>query len=135
MTHYLDANLFIYAFVNEDNVGIAARNILGRVVKGEIKAVTSFLTYDEFFWGIRTKFDRQRVLAYAKSFLEIPRLEFVQVDDRVIFQTQDLLEKYSLDPRDAIHLASALVSSARVFITQDFDLENFPDIKIQRLSE
>ena len=48
---YLDANVFIYATINTEELGEKARFLLGKIQQGEEKAETSALTFDEVFWA------------------------------------------------------------------------------------
>ncbi len=128
MKCYVDSNVFILAFTNQDEFGIRARQILDKIAKQQISAITSFLTYDEFYWGIKRFFDRQHVLIYTKNFLEIPNLQFIPVDGQIIYTTQHLLEKYPLAPRDAIHAATCIISAAAM-VSNDPDFNKVKELK------
>ena len=128
MKFYIDSNVFILSFTNQEEVGVKARQILDKIAKQQITAITSFLTYDEFYWGIKRCFDRQHVLIYTRNFLEIPHLRFIPVDENIIFATQRLLEKYPLAPRDAIHAATCITQESSM-ISNDPDFDKVKELK------
>jgi len=55
-------------------------------------------------------------------------MEFVNVDETVLTQAQRLMEKYKLGPRDAIHIACALVRKTRCIISDDEDFDKIKEI-------
>lgn len=46
---YLDANIFIYATINTEELGEKSRFLLQKIQQGEEQAETSALTFDEVF--------------------------------------------------------------------------------------
>ena len=52
-TCYIDANVFIYAAVDDSEKGAWCLDFLRRVHEGKIIGFTSCLTFDEFLWMIR----------------------------------------------------------------------------------
>ncbi|PIN75378.1 hypothetical protein COV18_04280 [Candidatus Woesearchaeota archaeon CG10_big_fil_rev_8_21_14_0_10_37_12] len=133
MKKYLDANVFILAIVNDDALGRAARALLDDVVKGEVQSVTSFLTFDEVAWALRKVTNKEKAYVYVKNFLEMPHLEFLDVNKNVIWKAFYYLQEHKLDPRDAIHIASAIVSGASSIVTEDKDFSNIKEIKVEGL--
>ncbi len=133
MTAYIDSNIFILAFTNTDQLGNKARDILNLVVKGKLTAITSFLTFDEFFWALRKHVSKEHALDYTKTFLNTPALRFIDVNEKVIWQAYLLLEKYPLDPRDALHAATSIIGEATQFLTQDKDFVRVQELKVQML--
>ena len=56
-------------------------------------------------------------------------MKFIDSNNEVITLARDLMEKYSLHPRDAIHAASTLYSGAEVIMSDDSDFDKVRDIK------
>ena len=128
MSAYLDSNVFIYAFINTDDLGVRARELLDAVARRKLQASTSYLTVDEFFWELKRHVGRSKALQYLKSLLQTPHLRFVPVDASVMSATYDFLQKYELDPRDAIHAASAITINADLLISEDGDFDKLEEI-------
>lgn len=125
---YIDSNLFIYAALYSDERGEKARNFIKKVRKGDREAVTSALTFDEVFWKVRKEKDFESALEIGKSFLEMENLTFVEVDDNILRKAYNLIKKYKLDPRDAIHMACALKKGSNTIISEDEDFDRIKKI-------
>jgi predicted nucleic acid-binding protein len=133
---YIDTNVFLNSILYNPTENIDAQKALlylQQVVKGEIKAVTSTLTWDEFVWIINKKIDRETSNQKGQQFLEFPNLLFEKVSLNVIKKAQDLLLKYSIRPRDGIHLATALVNRIQNFVTFDSDFDDISEVQIINL--
>ena len=49
MMWYIDANIFVYAALDTTIKGEWSGDLIRAIEKGQLKACTSFLTWDEFF--------------------------------------------------------------------------------------
>jgi len=135
MTFYIDANVFIFATLGDDIRAVKAKEILKKVVLGEIRAITSSLTIDEVVWNIskQTK-DRNLAIEQGLRILQFDNLDAVSVDAKIIQSALGLMEKYNLlKPRDAIHLAVALAHDVSVIVTDDSDFDAIKEIKTKHL--
>jgi predicted nucleic acid-binding protein len=56
-------------------------------------------------------------------------LQFIKVDEHILSQAQGLINKYNLNPRDAIHVASAINQKIEIIISDDQDLDTIKEIK------
>ncbi len=128
---YLDANIFLSAIVNPttDEQSKICNEILRKVVFKELSAATSLLTWDEIVFIIKKTLGRNIAGIEGKKFLSFPNLLFLKVDDNVIFLAQDLSIKYNLNPRDAIHAASALTNNINEILSDDSDFDQIKEIK------
>ncbi|MBI4449149.1 type II toxin-antitoxin system VapC family toxin [Candidatus Woesearchaeota archaeon] len=134
MTYYIDSTVFFLAFTNADAIGAQARDVLDSIVKGKITATTSYVTFDELFWELKRKTTREHVIEYTKHFLHIPKLTLVPLDREVTLTAHKLLTTYPLDPRDALHAASAIVSGASHIISEDSDFGTLKEIGWKRIN-
>ena len=133
---YIDTNVFLNSILYDPNENIEAQKALlylQQVVRGEIKAVTSTLTWDEFIWIIKREIDRETSNQKGQEFLRFPNLFFEKVTLNVVKKAQDLLMKYSIRPRDGIHLATALINRIQSFATFDSDFDDISEIHIIKL--
>jgi len=54
--------------------------------------------------------------------LGFPNLRFIPTSEEVVRGAQGLVADWDLDPRDAIHLASALSKRINILVSDDSDL-------------
>lgn len=126
---YLDSNVFIYAVLNSEFVGGEARSILSQVQNGQMKASTSALTFDELIWIVKKNRSPNDSLLAGDAFLNMSGLKLVNVDADILAGAIAIMRKYSLDPRDSIHAASAMIEKAEVVISEDKDFDKIREIK------
>jgi hypothetical protein len=127
--NYLDANIFIYAFIDAEDKGNRARLLLKKIRKGKEIAATCALTFDEVFWIVNKEKGFDNALEAGKALLEMPNLIFFDVNDEVIWKAYELIKRYRLDPRDSIHLSSALTHGVFTLISEDKDFDRVKEIE------
>jgi len=132
---YLDSNVFLNAILNREKEGERARELIKKIQEGKVVACTSALSFDEVFWGVKKHRDFDKALKATKAFLEIPNLIFLDVNDEIIWLAYNLAEKYRIDPRDSIHIASALNHGIFTLVSEDEDFNRVKEIKRKSLSE
>ncbi len=115
---YLDSNVFIYATLNTKEPGEKARSLLLKIQLGEEKAETSALTFDEVFWAIK-KLDFEAALEACQALLNFPNLEIISADRDIAVLALQIIKKYHLAPRDAIHAATAIETKAETVVSTD----------------
>ncbi|SRR3989338_706701 len=128
---YVDSNVFLYAILNEktDNMAKCSISILEKIIRKEINASTSFLTWDEVVWNIRKNLNNKMAIQEGRKFMEFPNLKFIHADQIVINEAQRLMETYEIKPRDAIHAASAVSCGIKEIISDDPDFDAVKEIK------
>lgn len=125
---YLDSNVFIYAAINTKHLGENARSLLKKIQRGEEKAETSALTFDEVFWAIR-KHDQEAAFEACHALLNFPNLEVVPADRELVLFALQLIKKHHLAPRDAIHAATAIADKADAIVSTDVHFDKIEELK------
>jgi len=127
---YLDSNIFIYSLLYDRAVPDAnkARKILSDVSNGTLKAATCCLTWDEIVHVIKKNAGSNAAVFAGKYFLEFPNLKILPVDHGTIEAAQALVQRYTLQPRDAIHAVSALQTGISDFLTDDHDFDKVKEL-------
>jgi predicted nucleic acid-binding protein len=125
---YLDSNVFIYATVNTAEVGEKARTLLQRIQQGEEKAETSALTFDEVFWVVK-KLNFESAIEACQALLNFPNLEIVSANKELAMSALQIIKKYRLSPRDAIHAATAMATKAETIISADEHFDKIKELK------
>ncbi|MBS7649388.1 MAG: type II toxin-antitoxin system VapC family toxin [Candidatus Bathyarchaeia archaeon] len=129
---YIDSNIFLYPIVYE--VGAVeeakrSRDLLLRIALGDVEACTSIITWEEVVWVVRRVFGLEPSIEQGKRFLTFPNLKFLAVKKSVILRAQELLEKYRVKPRDAIHAATAIENKITNIASYDKDFDIIREIK------
>jgi predicted nucleic acid-binding protein len=129
---YLDANILIYSIINTQELGEKARTLLRKIQQGEEKAATSALTFDEVFWAVK-KHNLELALEACEALLNFPNLEIVSADREVVSSALYIIREYHLEPRDAIHAATAIAEKVDCVVTTDAHFGRVKELKIKRL--
>ncbi|MGI0079912.1 MAG: type II toxin-antitoxin system VapC family toxin [Nitrososphaerales archaeon] len=127
---YVDSNVFILPVVYGDSDrGKVAADLLRKIENGEVIAYTSTLTWDEVVWVVLKLLGKADSVETGRKLIKFPNLRFVDADESVIIKSQQLVEKYQMKPRDAIHCASAIAKNLKMLISDDGDFEVAQEIK------
>jgi predicted nucleic acid-binding protein len=121
---YLDTGVIVTPLLKnrEQSVIDECRSWLERVAQGQVRALTSYLTWDEVTWvagKASGAYDRQKAIAAGRLLLELKNLEFIPVDEDVTKGAQNLLAQFGFKPRDCIHASSALIHAGGELLTLD----------------
>ena len=130
---YLDATVFIYAAIDNRIKGNKARNIIKSIQEGKLNAFTSCLTYDEIVWIVKKYKGIEAALIVGNGFINMPNLKIFNVDINCIEKAQELIEKYKLFPRDAIHAATAILNNVIQILSEDKDFDRVEELKRKTL--
>ena len=128
---YIDSNVFIYPIVYDtevENKAKSTKEILIKIADGDLNAATSFLTWDEITWTVRKLMNSKIAVKEGEKFLQFPNLELLEVKKDVISKAQEIVNKYGIRPRDAIHVASAIENGIKEIISDDSDLDVIKEI-------
>lgn len=129
---YADSNVFLYAYLDEGELGEKARSKL-KAARDGAGLCTSSLTWDEVMWSMQ-KAGRHRkdVEVAGRKFLRLDRMKLLPVQ-RSDLETAVDLYRDGLDPRDAIHVAVAMNHGCDAVLSNDGDLGRAKGIKHQPL--
>jgi predicted nucleic acid-binding protein len=134
MRLYLDANPIIYSVEGTPSFREAVLRWIDRVeATADGVILTSVLSWLE----CRVKAQREKdeeALKRFDGFFVRENLTLIDISTDVVERATDLRVKYGFRTPDAIHLATALLSGADVFLTGDRDLDRCTEIKVVRLT-
>ena len=125
---YLDANVFVYAAINTQKFGEKARSLLQKIQRGEEKAETSALTFDEVFWAVK-KHNLELAFEACQALLNFPNLEIIPADRELASSALQLIKECRLGPRDAIHAATAIAEKADCIVSTDADFDGVKGLR------
>ena len=119
MRAYIDSNIFVFACVSEDALGENCRKLLDSIVKGNLDAVTTALTFDEVFYKLSKLKGFDSAVLFTENFLQMPNLALAKVDESLVALAFGIVKKHKLAPRDALHTATAIAGKAEFLISED----------------
>jgi predicted nucleic acid-binding protein len=129
---YLDSNVFVYSVTHDPAKSEKARDairILREVEEGETRGVTSILTWDELAWVVWKLEGREAGTKAAASFLRLQNLTLMTISFATVLRAQELVERYQLKPRDAIHISTALTAGEKEIISDDVELDAVREVR------
>jgi predicted nucleic acid-binding protein len=116
---YIDSSVFLYAALSQEEIGNKARALLGEVQQGKKNACSSALTFDEIVWVVKRYRSMESAIVAGEAFLNFPNLKLTPVNGDLLIEALEMIKKYRLDPRDAIHAASAISEEAEEIVSTD----------------
>ncbi len=123
---FFDTSIFIYAL---ENNSITARNLFQQALNEGILG-TSTITIMEYATGC-FKYGKIERLNNFKNFLRTLMFEVVPVNDTVALKAAEIRSNYSyFKQMDVLQLATAFVSGADVFYTNDKQLLQFKELAV-----
>lgn len=132
---YIDANVFVMASLNMEDEGENARSFLKDVQTGKIEASSSTLTLDELVWAVKKNRNLEDSIVAGEAFLSMSGLRLVVVSGDLLASALAIMKEYRLDPRDAIHVASAQSGGAKVIVSSDKHFDRLRHIKRKEVSD
>lgn len=119
---YVDSNVFLYPVIYDEGAVVEAkkcRDFLLKIALAKVEAYTSSVTWDEVVWVVRRLFGIENSVEEGKRFLGFPNLRVLGVRKSTVFKAQELVERYKLKPRDALHAAVALENKIKTIVSYD----------------
>lgn len=111
----------------------AIAQALGPVMDGEALAVVSTLALLEVLTGAYRRGDEALARRYQDLFSSTEGIAVLPVDAVIATEAARLRVRHRLSTADAIHLATALVAGAPVFLTTDRRLARVKEIDVRVL--
>lgn len=127
----LDANIFSYHFHQDPIFGPTAKEIFDFLSLDRLRGVTSIITLIEI---LSVRAPLFKIKGLKKLFSETPNLTIVEVNEEIASRAAEIRRTYGFRTPDAIQLATAVYSKAKVFVTNDEKLIKFRRIKVLLIS-
>ena len=132
---YIDSNVFIFAALNNEELGNNAKLILEEVENRNMEASTSSLTFDEVVWIVKKNRNFEDAVSIGEAFLNMPGLHLVAVNQDLLALSISIMKRYKTDPRDSIHAATAITQKANIIISEDTDFNKIKELKRKGIME
>ncbi len=108
---YLDTNILVYLLERHAGYSERVAGSLEELSQGGGSFITSSVTVTEFLAGT--------VSSSLDTLRQVPKLAFIELDEALAEKAALLQRKENLQIGDAIHLATAIKSGAKLFFTND----------------
>lgn len=131
----VDTMLFIYLFEKNKKYFFIAKEFFDLVEKGKIIAVTSIMSPIEILSiSILEDYPEKQKL-YLSFFKKVKNIEVREIKWELVEKVSNLRRKYNLRTPDAIQLANAIDSQAKIFLTNDMRLSKVEEIEVILLED
>lgn len=115
----LDSNIFIRALDDPGPLGEKSRTFLEKLKRFPSRVFISVMVLEEFFVKVY-KQQREKDLEDILDFITLDGLvHLIEVNKNIALLAAKIRAQNNIKAPDAIHLASAIESGAKVFITTD----------------
>jgi len=129
---YVDSNVFLYPVIYDEKAVVKAkksREFLLKIALAKVEAYTSSVAWDEVVWVVRRLFGIENSVDEGKRFLGFPNLRVLGVRKSTVFKAQELVEKYRVKPRDALHAAVALENKIKTIVSYNEGFDAITEIE------
>ena len=124
---YIDANIFIYASIDNKKLGDNCRKIIKAINQNQVSCASSYLVIDEVLYILKKHIGKNDALTLIKSILSLP-IKWIEVDKKIMISMISLFDTTSLDPRDAIHVASMKTLGLFTIVSEDADFDTIDEV-------
>jgi predicted nucleic acid-binding protein len=124
---YIDANIFIFAALDNGDIGKKARELLKRIEDRRLVASVSPLVFDEVVWVVQKISGRDDAQKIGYGLLSLP-LSWLDIGYSSIQHSMNSY-KVGLNPRDALHIGIMTDYDINVIISEDKDFDKIQSIK------
>ncbi len=128
----LDTNIFIYYFNSKSEFYKSADLLITNLITNKTNITTTVLTLSELL-SFQAPSEYLDKLEF--EFLQMPNLELKSINQEISKVAASIRRSYNFKLVDSIQLASAVLSKAQVFITNDDQLKSFKEIKVMTLKD
>jgi uncharacterized protein len=132
---YVDANVFVYAFLktkrqlqlNEVEIKQAAKNIVARISKGE-KVITSVVHFSEVCNVLEDHLPSEEAILLEKGLLYRENVSICEVAQEDYIKAVSIAEDHDVGVNDALAYVLMKEQAIQTIYSFDKDLDSFTDI-------
>jgi len=136
MKIYLDTNAFYFFFFDDNNYSKGIKKVISSITAGQNEGITSSLTLDELSYSILMRLIEKKYNSHPTEILrknrnviaEFSGIRIIPADRDVCSLIPIYMKKYSLLPRDCIHLATMHHNECDQILSTDTDFDNISGI-------
>ena len=125
-----DSMMFVYVFEANPAYFPLVQTAFSLLEEGKIEVITSIITPIEILSNPALEKFPEKIKLYSNFFRVMKGLEVQDLSWDLVDQSSYLRRTYNLRTPDAIQLATAIVSKAKIFVTNDESFRKIKDFPI-----
>lgn len=126
----IDTNIIIYFLQANPLFERSVKSIFSKITKGEIRGIISVISISEI---LSLQASQRELKKLKEVLLTIPNLEILDVNQKIAEEAAKIRRNYHFRLPDSILLATAKISKAKIFITNDKRLKTFKELEVLSL--
>jgi len=126
--YFIDSNVFFYAKMMDREYGKPCAEILSKIMKGEIKAITSALVTVELANALRKYGFGREVKGVVDALFSLD-ISIHEVDPLDVRNAVNIFDEFKISPYDCTHVAIMRRIGIVDIISADRDFDKIPWIK------
>ncbi|MBI2415727.1 MAG: type II toxin-antitoxin system VapC family toxin [Candidatus Kerfeldbacteria bacterium] len=128
-----DSSIFVYLLESHRRYYSTVRKLFLEVESGENQGIFANIGLIELLTGPK-QLGRYDIAYEYKNYIQnFPNLIITELNEPIVNFASDLRGRYRIKTPDAVHLASAIVYGADVFITNDKALKKVREVAVKVL--
>ena len=131
----LDSMVFIYHLAADDRYAPLVAPLFRMWESGGGSATASVLAVLEILVGPLRAGGSKEAAEVVRALSVFPNLAFLPVTLEIAERAAEIRARHAVRTPDAIHIATALVSGAEIFLTNDRDFERMDEIDVLVLED
>lgn len=131
----VDPMIVIYLLEKNPEFLVRAKNIFNRIKVGHENGIISIIGLIEIQTGAKKLKRFIEAQRYKEVLVNFPNMTIKNINENIVEISSDLRAKYNISTPDAIHLATAIDSNAKKFITNDNRLMRVKEIRVETLKD
>lgn len=131
----VDTAPFIYFTENNPHYFDLVEAIFNYVEKQDLSIIVASLTFTEVLMKPIQANNKKLQYNYKELLLNTKNVLSIALDNKIAIKAAELRATYNLKTPDALHLATAIISGADAFLTNDAGFKRVTDITILILDE
>lgn len=130
-----DTAPLIYYIEDDSAYADMIQVIVDKLDKNMMSAVGSTLLLTELLTQPKRRNDQELVEQYTALLEAANNFRLVSLDSTIAIRAAELRAQYNLKTPDALHVATALISDAEAFLTNDQGIKRVKELKVIVLSD
>jgi len=128
LIYFIDSNVFFYAKMMDRDYGSACAEIMRKIVRREIRVITSVLVVIEFANALR-KYGLSKEIKESIGGVYSLNISIYEVDSIDVRSAIDFFNEFLISPYDCTHLAVMKKAGVSNMISADKDFDKVDWIK------
>ena len=120
MRVFLDSNIFVYSFLNQD---VVKKSVAAKIVAQSVRDRNGYVSLQvaNEFCNVMTKKSGKAIDEISRALDVLDKLNFVQISTATARQALEFKSRYGIQFYDALIVAAAVASGCDLILTEDLN--------------